>query len=296
MKIIYRSKWLRNIFGTLFVVLGIALFYEKGLSVFDYENFDIIQIAFLVYMPKYLYDYFLSSKFDLTTDGIKIKKPEAITIPYDRISGVSYFNSYMNVKTKDDKSYRFPLFSIENNDEIKKFLLKEKQIPKLSAWSSFSIQMIVYYGLLMLISLMLICKMTGKGNEFKSMLPLLPVEVDEIEGRLSKDTKIRIYVHEERGVFNVFAKLALVEFPEVVFKYPYREKNLRNKVLFYENHETKIETGTEVKIKIRTKDYKNLMSSKANGFKHSNIKEKITFYSLELDDMVVLEKEHLKEN
>lgn len=207
----------------------------------------------------------------------------------DVLGVVSYFHK-IRIIGRNKKGTTISKTKIKNYAEVKKMLFETKKYRKLPWRYSFSfphiLELIYFTFLIVLFTSVLI----GKKIQVKNHLPLRAIQVVEIEGQLTQSTEVSIYDRYEYSK-DIDARIQLDEFPNVTFKKPPLSKDLMTKIMEFPHKKNTIKEGSNIKIKVRKEDFEKIKASASKDKMDYNIK----YYSLKIDDVLMMEKMHLKE-
>ncbi len=124
--------------------------------------------------------------------------------------------------------------------------------------------------------------LVDRTSQIKYKLPLKKIQTTEITGILQTDFKLS---KDDQTEYNIgLTALKLEEFHNIIFSFPYEDR-LKTEITNYSD-ESNLQQGEQVKLKIRTAVYKEMLEFVENG---ANMKV-VTFYELASDDHVIVKK------
>jgi len=286
MEVEYRNRITLLILG----VIGLVFIFHKGLSLIDYEDFEAINLISLWLGLTWIYNGLKPTpKIILSEDKAKFIETNRTTeVSYDEIKGLSKWMDSTRIILKNGRFYLLNSSYVKNYKDIRKFLFERKGVKKLSFVESFSVYNFISALLFLFMIIAIIFLLSGNRGELKYHLPLRSIHIMEIEGTLAKETNVKIFKRNDE-ISLITAGINLDEYPDIVFSYPRRTGELRNKTVLYNERENLINENTKVKIQIRVSDYKTLKNTSIEGEK-----KLIKYYSLKIDDKIMMEKDCLK--
>jgi len=318
MKQIRYAHYLKFLFPTIGLLILFFFFYRPNninpnISIWDYEGFSITKFCSLLVGMILLFDglYLFYKNNSIQFRSHKLFIPSfKLIIPYHEVSHVTNAYRIYTLHTSKGDFNIVNLF-VKNQREIEKMMFEElkfKQVKKSKG------RLYLYLATMLFAILGMIIFQFWKPGEqkLKTFLPLKKIETTQIEGTIKNKGTISFYEMEERGRWtSVSFHGGLKEFPNIYFKYEYdglgyslpdNIVNITNadseKMAASNLERTKTQRllkGTKVKLKIRTKDYEDLLSYLASG-EHLIKKEKfdtrrsVRIYELSVDDVIVLQK------